>query len=144
MANNIVKVIAMQHQHVYTLLNKIKDLEKQLTESLLEKKDWHEFVKQYVDETTLKYITADLQGNWYDKNLYDYLISYDFYRGNSMYDDSNEIKYLDMTIGVCKKGQNNLRSKNGVPIILNIVTTPISIADFNMFLNDEIKSIITE
>lgn len=38
--NNIVKVIATQHQHIYTLLNRIKDLEKQMSESLLEKENW--------------------------------------------------------------------------------------------------------
>lgn len=43
--NNIVKVIATQHQHVYTLLNRIKDFEKQMSESLLEKENWWKFVK---------------------------------------------------------------------------------------------------
>ena len=135
--NNIVKVIATQHQHVYTLLNRIKDLEKQMSESLLEKENWWKFVKKYVDNNRLNYIIGNLKNDWYDKNSYDYLISYNFYRGNQMFEQSNEIKYLDMTIGICKKGNGNLQNKNGIPVILNIVTEPISIEEFNKFLNDE-------
>lgn len=135
--NNIVKVIATQHQHVYTLLNRIKDLEKQMSESLLEKENWWKFVKKYVDDNRLNYIIGNLRNDWYDKNSYDYLISYNFYRGNQMFEQSNEIKYLDMTIGICKKGNGNLQNKNGIPVILNIVTEPISIEEFNKFLNDE-------
>lgn len=135
--NNIVKVIATQHQHVYTLLNRIKDLEKQMSESLLEKENWWKFVKKYVDDNRLNYIIGNLKNDWYDKNSYDYLISYNFYRGNQMFEQSNEIKYLDMTIGICKKGNGNLQNKNGIPVILNIVTEPISIEEFNKFLNDE-------
>lgn len=135
--NNIVKVIAAQHQHVYTLLNRIKDLEKQMSESLLEKENWWKFVKKYVDDNRLNYIIGNLRNDWYDKNSYDYLISYNFYRGNQMFEQSNEIKYLDMTIGICKKGNGNLQNKNGIPVILNIVTEPISIEEFNKFLNDE-------
>lgn len=135
--NNIVKVIATQHQHVYTLLNKIKDLEKQMSESLLEKENWWKFVKKYVDDNRLNYIVGNLRNDWYDKNSYDYLISYNFYRGNQMFEQSNEIKYLDMTIGICKKGNGNLQNKNGIPVILNIVTEPIPIEEFNKFLNDE-------
>ena len=135
--NNIVKVIATQHQHVYTLLNRIKDLEKQMSESLLEKENWWKFVKKYVDDNRLDYIIGNLKNDWYDKNSYDYLISYNFYRGNQMFEQSNEIKYLDMTIGICKKGNGNLQNKNGIPVILNIVTEPISIEEFNKFLNDE-------
>lgn len=135
--NNIVKVIATQHQHVYTLLNRIKDLEKQMSESLLEKENWWKFVKKYVDDNRLNYIIGNLKNDWYDKNSYDYLISYNFYRGNQMFEQSNEIKYLDMTIGICKKGNGNLQNKNGIPVILNIVTEPISIEEFNKFLNEE-------
>ena len=135
--NNIVKVIATQHQHVYTLLNRIKDLEKQMSESLLEKENWWKFVKRYVDDNRLNYIVGNLRNDWYDKNSYDYLISYNFYRGNQMFEQSNEIKYLDMTIGICKKGNGNLQNKNGIPVILNIVTEPISIEEFNKFLNNE-------
>ena len=135
--NNIVKVIATQHQHVYTLLNRIKDLEKQMSESLLEKENWWKFVKKYVDDNRLNYIIGNLRNDWYDKNSYDYLISYNFYRGNQMFEQSNEIKYLDMTIGICKKGNGNLQNKNGIPVILNIVTEPISIEEFNKFLNEE-------
>ena len=135
--NNIVKVIATQHQHVYTLLNRIKDLEKQMSESLLEKENWWKFVKRYVDDNTLNYIIGNLNNDWYDKNSYDYVISYNFYRGNQMFEQSNEIKYLDMTIGICKKGNGNLQNKNGIPVILNIVTEPIPIEEFNKFLNDE-------
>lgn len=135
--NNIVKVIATQHQHVYTLLNRIKDLEKQMSESLLEKENWWKFVKKYVDDNRLNYIIGNLKNDWYDKNSYDYLISYNFYRGNQMFEQSNEIKYLDMTIGICKKGNGNLQNKNGIPVILNIVTEPIPIEEFNKFLNDE-------
>ena len=135
--NNIVKVIATQHQHVYTLLNRIKDLEKQMSESLLEKENWWKFVKRYVDDSRLNYIIGNLKNDWYDKNSYDYLISYNFYRGNQMFEQSNEIKYLDMTIGICKKGNGNIQNKNGIPVILNIVTEPISIEEFNKFLNDE-------
>lgn len=135
--NNIVKVIATQHQHVYALLNRIKDLEKQMSESLLEKENWWKFVKKYVDDNRLNYIIGNLRNDWYDKNSYDYLISYNFYRGNQMFEQSNEIKYLDMTIGICKKGNGNLQNKNGIPVILNIVTEPISIEEFNKFLNDE-------
>ena len=135
--NNIVKVIATQHQHVYTLLNRIKDLEKQMSESLLEKENWWKFVKKYVDDNRLSYIIGNLKNDWYDKNSYDYLISYNFYRGNQMFEQSNEIKYLDMTIGICKKGNGNLQNKNGIPVILNIVTEPIPIEEFNKFLNDE-------
>lgn len=135
--NNIVKVIATQHQHVYTLLNRIKDLEKQMSESLLEKENWWKFVKKYVDDNRLNYIIGNLRNDWYDKNSYDYLISYNFYRGNQMFEQSNEIKYLDMTIGICKKGNGNLQNKNGIPVILNIVTEPIPIEEFNKFLNDE-------
>lgn len=135
--NNIVKVIATQHQHVYTLLNRIKDLEKQMSESLLEKENWWKFVKRYVDDNRLNYIIGNLKNDWYDKNSYDYLISYNFYRGNQMFEQSNEIKYLDMTIGICKKGNGNLQNKNGIPVILNIVTEPIPIEEFNKFLNDE-------
>ena len=135
--NNIVKVIATQHQHVYTLLNRIKDLEKQMSESLLEKENWWKFVKRYVDDNRLNYIVGNLRNDWYDKNSYDYVISYNFYRGNQMFEQSNEIKYLDMTIGICKKGNGNLQNKNGIPVILNIVTEPISIEEFNKFLNDE-------
>ena len=135
--NNIVKVIATQHQHVYTLLNRIKDLEKQMSESLLEKENWWKFVKKYVDDNRLNYIIGNLRNDWYDKNSYDYLISYNFYRGNQMLEQSNEIKYLDMTIGICKKGNGNLQNKNGIPVILNIVTEPIPIEEFNKFLNDE-------
>ena len=135
--NNIVKVIATQHQHVYTLLNRIKDLEKQMSESLLEKENWWKFVKKYIDDNRLNYIIGSLRNDWYDKNSYDYLISYNFYRGNQMFEQSNEIKYLDMTIGICKKGNGNLQNKNGIPVILNIVTEPISIEEFNKFLNDE-------
>ena len=135
--NNIVKVIATQHQHVYTLLNRIKDLEKQMSESLLEKENWWKFVKKYVDDNRLNYIIRNLKNDWYDKNSYDYLISYNFYRGNQMFEQSNEIKYLDMTIGICKKGNGNLQNKNGIPVILNIVTEPIPIEEFNKFLNDE-------
>ena len=135
--NNIVKVIATQHQHVYTLLNRIKDLEKQMSESLLEKENWWKFVKKYVDDNRLNYIIGNLKNDWYDKNSYDYLISYNFYRGNQMFEQSNEIKYLDMTIGICKKGNGNIQNKNGIPVILNIVTEPISIEEFNKFLNDE-------
>ena len=135
--NNIVKVIATQHQHVYTLLNRIKDLEKQMSESLLEKENWWKFVKRYVDDNRLNYIVGNLRNNWYDKNSYDYVISYNFYRGNQMFEQSNEIKYLDMTIGICKKGNGNLQNKNGIPVILNIVTEPIPIEEFNKFLNDE-------
>ena len=135
--NNIVKVIATQHQHVYTLLNRIKDLEKQMSESLLEKENWWKFVKKYIDDNRLNYIIGNLRNDWYDKNSYDYLISYNFYRGNQMFEQSNEIKYLDMTIGICKKGNGNLQNKNGIPVILNIVTEPISIEEFNKFLNDE-------
>lgn len=135
--NNIVKVIATQHQHVYTLLNRIKDLEKQMSESLLEKENWWKFVKKYVDNNRLNYIIRNLKNDWYDKNSYDYLISYNFYRGNQMFEQSNEIKYLDMTIGICKKGNGNLQNKNGIPVILNIVTEPIPIEEFNKFLNDE-------
>ena len=135
--NNIVKVIATQHQHVYTLLNRIKDLEKQMSESLLEKENWWKFVKRYVDDNRLNYIVGNLRNDWYDKNSYDYLISYNFYRGNQMFEQSNEIKYLDMTIGICKKGNGNLQNKNGIPVILNIVTEPIPIEEFNKFLNDE-------
>ena len=135
--NNIVKVIATQHQHVYTLLNRIKDLEKQMSESLLEKENWWKFVKRYVDDNRLNYIIGNLKNDWYDKNSYDYLISYNFYRGNQMFEQSNEIKYLDMTIGICKKGNGNLQNKNGIPVILNIVTEPISIEEFNKFLNNE-------
>ena len=135
--NNIVKVIATQHQHVYTLLNRIKDLEKQMSESLLEKENWWKFVKRYVDDNRLNYIVGNLRNNWYDKNSYDYVISSNFYRGNQMFEQSNEIKYLDMTIGICKKGNGNLQNKNGIPVILNIVTEPIPIEEFNKFLNDE-------
>ena len=135
--NNIVKVIATQHQHVYTLLNRIKDLEKQMSESLLEKENWWKFVKKYIDDNRLNYIIGNLRNDWYDKNSYDYLISYNFYKGNQMFEQSNEIKYLDMTIGICKKGNGNLQNKNGIPVILNIVTEPISIEEFNKFLNDE-------
>lgn len=135
--NNIVKVIATQHQHIYTLLNRIKDLEKQMSESLLEKENWWKFVKKYVDDNRLNYIIGNLKNDWYDKNSYDYLISYNFYRGNQMFEQSNEIKYLDMTIGICKKGNGNLQNKNGIPVILNIVTEPIPIEEFNKFLNDE-------
>lgn len=135
--NNIVKVIATQHQHVYTLLDRIKDLEKQMSESLLEKENWWKFVKRYVDDNRLNYIIGNLKNDWYDKNSYDYLISYNFYRGNQMFEQSNEIKYLDMTIGICKKGNGNIQNKNGIPVILNIVTEPISIEEFNKFLNDE-------
>lgn len=135
--NNIVKVIAIQHQHIYTLLNRIKDLEKQMSESLLEKENWWKFVKKYVDDNRLNYIIGNLKNDWYDKNSYDYLISYNFYRGNQMFEQSNEIKYLDMTIGICKKGNGNLQNKNGIPVILNIVTEPIPIEEFNKFLNDE-------
>lgn len=135
--NNIVKVIATQHQHVYTLLNRIKDLEKQMSESLLEKENWWKFVKRYVDDNRLNYIIGNLRNDWYDKNSYDYLISYNFYRGIQMFEQSNEIKYLDMTIGICKKGNENIQNKNGIPVILNIVTEPISIEEFNKFLNDE-------
>ena len=135
--NNIVKVIATQHQHVYTLLNRIKDLEKQMSESLLEKENWWKLVKRYVDDNRLNYIIGNLKNDWYDKNSYDYLISYNFYRGNQMYEQSNEIKYLDMTIGICKKGNGNIQNKNGIPVILNIVTEPIPIEEFNKFLNDE-------
>ena len=135
--NNIVKVIATQHQHVYTLLNRIKDLEKQMSESLLEKENWWKFVKRYVDDNRLNYIVGNLRNDWYDKNSYDYVISYNFYRGNQMFEQSNEIKYLDMTIGICKKGNGNLQNKNGIPVILNIVTEPIPIEEFNKFLNDE-------
>lgn len=135
--NNIVKVIATQHQHVYTLLNRIKDLEKQMSESLLEKENWWKFVKKYVDDNRLNYIIGNLKNDWYDKNSYDYLISYNFYRGNQMFEQSNEIKYLDMTIGICKKGNGNLQNKNGIPVILNIVTEPISIEEFDKFLNEE-------
>lgn len=135
--NNIVKVIATQHQHVYTLLNRIKDLEKQMTESLLEKENWWKFVKRYVDDNRLNYIVGNLRNDWYDKNSYDYVISYNFYRGNQMFEQSNEIKYLDMTIGICKKGNGNIQNKNGIPVILNIVTEPISIEEFNKFLNEE-------
>lgn len=135
--NNIVKVIATQHQHVYTLLNRIKDLEKQMSESLLEKENWWKFVKKYVDDNRLNYIVGNLRNDWYDKNSYDYLISYNFYRGNQMFEQSNEIKYLDMTIGICKKGNGNIQNKNGIPVILNIVTEPISIEEFNKFLNEE-------
>ena len=42
-----------------------------------------------------------------------------------------------MTIGICKKGNENIQNKNGIPVILNIVTEPISIEEFNKFLNDE-------
>ena len=94
--NNIVKVIATQHQHVYTLLNRIKDLEKQMSESLLEKENWWKFVKKYVDDNRLNYIIGNLKNDWYDKNSYDYLISYNFYRGNQMLEQSNEIKYLNI------------------------------------------------
>ena len=135
--NNIVKIIATQHQHVYTLLNRIKDLEKQMSESLLEKENWWKFVKRYVDDNRLNYIIGNLKNDWYDKNSYDYLISYNFYRGNQMFEQSNEIKYLDMTIGICKKGNGNIQNKNGIPVILNIVTEPISIEEFNKFLNEE-------
>lgn len=135
--NNIVKVIATQHQHVYTLLNRIKDLEKQMSESLLEKENWWKFVKKYVDDNRLNYIIGNLKNDWYDKNSYDYLISYNFYRGNQMFEQSNEIKYLDMTIGICKKGNGNIQNKNGIPVILNIVTEPISIEEFDKFLNEE-------
>ena len=135
--NNIVKVIATQHQHVYTLLNRIKDLEKQMSESLLEKENWWKFVKRYVDDNRLNYIVGNLRNDWYDKNSYDYVISYNFYRGNQMFEQSNEIKYLDMTIGICKKGNGNIQNKNGIPVILNIVTELISIEEFNKFLNDE-------
>ena len=135
--NNIVKVIATQHQHVYTLLNRIKDLEKQMSESLLEKENWWKFVKKYVDDNRLNYIIGNLKNDWYDKNSYDYLISYNFYRGTQMFEQSNEIKYLDMTIGICKKGNENIQNKNGIPVILNIVTEPISIEEFNKFLNEE-------
>ena len=135
--NNIVKVIATQHQHVYTLLNRIKDLEKQMSESLLEKENWWKFVKRYVDDNRLNYIIGNLKNDWYDKNSYDYLISYNFYRGNQMFEQSNEIKYLDMTIGICKKDNGNIQNKNGIPVILNIVTEPISIEEFDKFLNDE-------
>ena len=135
--NNIVKVIATQHQHVYTLLNRIKDLEKQMSESLLEKENWWKFVKRYVDDNRLNYIIGNLRNDWYDKNSYDYLISYNFYRGTQMFEQSNEIKYLDMTIGICKKGNGNIQNKNGIPVILNIVTEPISIEEFNKFLNEE-------
>ena len=135
--HNIEKVIATQHQHVYTLLNRIKDLEKQMSESLLEKENWWKFVKKYVDDNRLNYIIGNLKNDWYDKNSYDYLISYNFYRGNQMFEQSNEIKYLDMTIGICKKGNGNLQNKNGIPVILNIVTEPIPIEEFNKFLNDE-------
>lgn len=135
--NNIVKVIATQHQHVYTLLNRIKDLEKQMSESLLKKENWWKFVKRYVDDNRLNYIVGNLRNDWYDKNSYDYVISYNFYRGNQMFEQSNEIKYLDMTIGICKKGNGNLQNKNGIPVILNIVTEPIPIEEFNKFLNDE-------
>ena len=135
--NNIVKVIATQHQHVYTLLNRIKDLEKQMSESLLEKENWWKFVKKYVDDNRLNYIIGNLKNDWYDKNSYDYLISYNFYRGNQMLEQSNEIKYLDMTIKKKKKGNGNLQNKNGIPVILNIVTEPISIEEFDKFLNEE-------
>lgn len=135
--NNIVKVIATQHQHVYTLLNRIKDLEKQMSESLLEKENWWKFVKRYVDDNRLNYIIGNLKNDWYDKNSYDYVISYNFYRGNQMFEQSNEIKYLDMTIGICKKGNGNIQNKNDIPVILNIVTEPISIEEFNKFLNEE-------
>ena len=135
--NNIVKVIATQHQHVYTLLNRIKDLEKQMSESLLEKENWWKFVKRYVDDNRLNYIVGNLRNDWYDKNSYDYVISYNFYRGNQMFEQSNEIKYLDMTIGICKKGNGNIQNKNGIPVILNIVSEPISIEEFNKFLNEE-------
>ena len=135
--NNIVKVITTQHQHVYTLLNRIKDLEKQMSESLLEKENWWKFVKKYVDDNRLNYIIGNLRNDWYDKNSYDYLISYNFYRGNQMFEQSNEIKYLDMTIGICKKGNGNIQNKNGIPVILNIVTEPISIEEFDKFLNEE-------
>lgn len=135
--NNIVKVIATQHQHVYTLFNRIKDLEKQMSESLLEKENWWKFVKKYVDDNRLNYIVGNLRNDWYDKTSYDYVISYNFYRGNQMFEQSNEIKYLDMTIGICKKGNGNIQNKNGIPVILNIVTEPISIEEFNKFLNEE-------
>ena len=108
-----------------------------MSESLLEKENWWKFVKRYVDDNRLNYIIGNLKNDWYDKNSYDYLISYNFYRGNQMFEQSNEIKYLDMTIGICKKGNGNIQNKNGIPVILNIVTEPISIEEFNKFLNEE-------
>ena len=61
--SNIVKVIATQHQHILTLLNRIKDMEQQLTAEILKKEDWWNFIESHVDPYTMKYVTNDLPGS---------------------------------------------------------------------------------
>lgn len=55
--SNIVKIIATQHQHILTLLNRIKDMEQQLTAEILNKEDWWNFIESHVDPYTMKYVT---------------------------------------------------------------------------------------
>lgn len=134
---NIVKVIATQHQHVLTLLNRIKEMEQKLTEEILKKDDWWNFIEAHVDSYTMRYVTGDLPGTWHNKELYDYVMSYNFYRGKEIFQESQEIKFVDITINIKSKGEDKSYIRNNIPLTVNIVTEPIDIEELNSFLNKE-------
>lgn len=135
--SNIVKVIATQHQHILTLLNRIKDMEQQLTAEILKKEDWWNFIESHVDPYTMKYVTNDLPGSWHNNNLYDYDMSYSFHKGIENSQETQEIKFIDIIICIKEKGGNKSYIKSSVPLTVNIVTEPINIDELNQFLNKE-------
>lgn len=135
--SNIAKVIATQHQHVFTLLNRIKDMEQQLTAEILKKEDWWKFVEAHVDPYTMRYVTNDLPGSWHNKELYDYVMSYNFYRGREIFQETQEIKFVDITINIKSKGEDKSYIRNNIPLTVNIITEPIDLEELNLFLNTE-------
>ena len=136
--SNIVKVIATQHQHILTLLNRIKDMEQQLTAEILNKEDWWNFIESHVDPYTMKYVTNDLPGSWHNNKLYDYDMSYHFHKGRTEnFQESQEIKFIDITICIKEKGENRSYVRNFIPLTVNIITDPISLDELNQFLNKE-------
>lgn len=137
MPKNIAKIIALQHQHVYSLLKKIEELEQTMSTELLSKKNWYKFVEKHTDPITIAYISRDLPAKWYDTSVFHYDISYNFYRGPAAYDgrDKDNINYFDMTIGI--NMQSKGFSKSSIPMTMNIVTESIEIKELNDFLNEE-------
>lgn len=145
MRNNFVKIVATQHKHILVLLDKLKTMEKEMAETLIKIPDWGEFISSHVDPYTLKYVVRDLQHTWYDKNMFDYNISFNFYKGRAIYEESNDIKYIDIKIEIKTKGVSHAYfSSNDVGLTVNIITEPIDIEEFNAFLNKGAEQKITE
>lgn len=141
MKKDFAKVVVTQHQHILVLLEKLKDMEKEMAENLIRIPDWGQFISSHVDPYTLKYVVRDLQHTWYDINMFDYDISFNFYKGKSIYEEDKNIRYVDIKIGIHNKGYHHAYFNSGdVGLTVNIVTEPILIDEFNEFLNKAVET----